>query len=182
MPVILLSRGLLLQACGTDWKEIVLDRWSPCLVEVSAGEIRLGHPLVDDFLELVRARARRNTLLAAAYDSKVFFTVVGKGPLEVKTADVYSFVQAQRQGAASVEDGAVDGWFGGVGVVHDPAPVVDGVGLLRVSRRDRMPGSLTGRSLRGHAPSWDRRRRPTGYLSWNLAEIELPSCVVTVTK
>ena len=31
-------------------------------------------------------------LLAAAYDSKVFFTVVGKGPLEVKTADVYAFV------------------------------------------------------------------------------------------
>ena len=90
--MILLSRGLLLQAFGTDWKEIVLDRWSPCLVEVSAGEIRLGHPLVDDFLELVRARARRNTLLAAAYDSKVFFTVVGKGPLEVKTADVYAFV------------------------------------------------------------------------------------------
>ena len=81
-----------------DWKEIVLDRWSPCLVEGSAGEVRLGHPLVDDYLELVRARARRNTLLAAAYDLKVFFGVVDKDPLEVKTADVYAFVKAQRQG------------------------------------------------------------------------------------
>jgi integrase/recombinase XerD len=45
-----------------------MDCWSPCLVEVSAGEIRLGHSLVDDYLELVRARARRNTLLAVAYD------------------------------------------------------------------------------------------------------------------
>ena len=71
-----------------------MDRWLPCLVEGSSGELELGHPLVDEYLELVRARARRNTSLAAAYDLKDFFAVVGKDPLEVKT----SFVKAQRQG------------------------------------------------------------------------------------
>ena len=32
--------------------------------------VRLGHPLVDGYLELVAARARPNTLLAQAYDLK----------------------------------------------------------------------------------------------------------------
>ena len=86
-----------MQACETDWKEI-LDCWSPCLVEGSAGEIRFGRPRVDDYLELVLARAQRNTLLAAAYDLKVFFSVLGKDPLEVETANLYAFVKAQRQG------------------------------------------------------------------------------------
>ncbi len=72
----------------------------PCLIDdVSEGdvaEVRLGHPLVDDYLVFVGARARRNTLLAVAFDLKVFFTVVAKDPSEVTTADVFTFMKAQR--------------------------------------------------------------------------------------
>jgi integrase/recombinase XerD len=79
-----------------------LDRWNPCLVDDPSGRVSLGHPLVDEYLELVRARARRNTLLAAAYDLKVFFETVGRDPLEVSVADLLSFVKAQRRGSSSV--------------------------------------------------------------------------------
>ena len=51
---------------------------------------------MDDYLEVVRARCRRNTLLATAYDLKVFFTVVGKDPVEVTVADVLGFIRTQR--------------------------------------------------------------------------------------
>ena len=40
--------------------------------------VRLGMPLVDDYLEFLAGRCRPNTVLAAAYDLKVFFAVVGK--------------------------------------------------------------------------------------------------------
>ena len=61
---------------------------------------RLGHHLVDDYLASVAARLRPNSTLAAAYDLKVFFTVVAKDPADVGAADVVAFVRAQRtQGA-----------------------------------------------------------------------------------
>jgi integrase/recombinase XerD len=41
-------------------------------------------------------------VLAAAYDLKVFFTVVGKHPEEVRPVDVLAFVTAQRSGHASI--------------------------------------------------------------------------------
>jgi hypothetical protein len=52
--------------------------WTPSVVSPAAGaeRVALGHRLVDDYLEVVRARCRRNTLWATAYDLKVFFTVV----------------------------------------------------------------------------------------------------------
>jgi integrase len=72
----------------------------PCLIRSVAGgelqSIRLGHRLLDDYLEFVGARARRNTWLATAYDLKVFFSVVAKEPEAVTTADVFSFIKAQR--------------------------------------------------------------------------------------
>jgi integrase/recombinase XerD len=74
----------------------------PCVVETRGERIELGHRLVDEYLELVRARARRNTLLAIAYDLRVFFGVVDRDPLEVTTADVFGFVKAQRQGSSKV--------------------------------------------------------------------------------
>jgi integrase/recombinase XerD len=58
--------------------------------------ITLGHPLLDDYLVFVAARARRNTWLAIAWDLKVFFSVVGKSPAEVAAADVFVFLAAQR--------------------------------------------------------------------------------------
>jgi integrase/recombinase XerD len=77
--------------------------WSPCLIRsfdpAAPGELaslRLGHPLLDDYLEFVGARLRRNSWLAVAYDLKVFFAVVGKDPPVVRTADVFAFIKAQR--------------------------------------------------------------------------------------
>jgi integrase/recombinase XerD len=74
--------------------------WTPCLVRsADPGDrvpVRLGDPLVDEYLEFVAARCRPNTVLATAYDLKVFFSVVGKEPSRVSTADVFSFLSAQR--------------------------------------------------------------------------------------
>lgn len=72
----------------------------PCLVRASgaAGEvIRVGHPLLDAYVELVTARARWNTVLATAFDLKVFFSIVDKDPVDVEPADVLAFIEAQRQ-------------------------------------------------------------------------------------
>jgi hypothetical protein len=46
----------------------------------AAGElvVRLGVRLLDEYLEFLAGRCRPNTVLAVAYDLKVFFTVVGK--------------------------------------------------------------------------------------------------------
>jgi integrase/recombinase XerD len=68
----------------------------PCLSGHVDDIPRLGDPLVDDYLAFVAARARQNTLLAQAFDLKVFFTVVGKQPAAVQTSDVLAFIQAQR--------------------------------------------------------------------------------------
>jgi integrase/recombinase XerD len=71
--------------------------WSPRLMGTNGGVIQLGHPLVDAYLELVAVRARANTLLAQAFDLKVFFSFVPKDPTGVSTADVLAFITAQRQ-------------------------------------------------------------------------------------
>jgi site-specific recombinase XerD len=65
----------------------------------------VGHPLVDDFLEFAAGRARPNTVRAYAHDLKTFFSIVNKDPVEVRAADVFGFVNAQRRaraGAANV--------------------------------------------------------------------------------
>lgn len=73
----------------------------PCLVRArgAAGDevIRVGHPLLDAYVELVTARARWNTVLATAFDLKVFFSIVDKEPVDVDSADVLAFIKAQRQ-------------------------------------------------------------------------------------
>ena len=88
--------------------------WTPCLLRSPGpGEqvrVSLGDPLVDDYLEFVAARCRPNTVLAVAYDLKVFFAVVGKEPARVATADVFAFLTAQRAprlgtGVVRLEDG-----------------------------------------------------------------------------
>jgi integrase/recombinase XerD len=52
--------------------------------------------MVDDYLEFVAARCRPNTLLATAYDLKVFFSVVPKEPTDIVTADIFAFITAQK--------------------------------------------------------------------------------------
>ncbi|MFC7661410.1 tyrosine-type recombinase/integrase [Pseudonocardia benzenivorans] len=74
--------------------------WQPRLVRRvdAAGQlsVSLGHALLDDYLAFVASRGRPNTLLATAYDLKVFFTVVRKEPAAVVTADIFAFITAQR--------------------------------------------------------------------------------------
>ena len=66
----------------------------------AAGNViaRLGLLLADEYLEFLAGRCRPNTVLAVAYDLKVFFTAVGKAPGTVRTADVLAFMTAQRAG------------------------------------------------------------------------------------
>jgi site-specific recombinase XerD len=74
--------------------------WSPYLVRVHHGgvlvAVRLGHPLVDDYLAFVGARLRPNSWLAIGYDLKVFFTVVACEPSDVDTPTVFRFLERQR--------------------------------------------------------------------------------------
>jgi integrase/recombinase XerD len=60
--------------------------------------VRLGVPLLDEYLEFLGGRCRPNTVLAVAYDLKVFFTAVKKTPRRVRPADVLAFMTAQRTG------------------------------------------------------------------------------------
>src|SRR5271169_169584 len=73
-----------------------------------SGELvaRVGVPLADVYLEFLGGRCRPNTVRAAAYDLKVFFTVVAKPPERVRPADVLAFITAQRSGQAG-ERGAL---------------------------------------------------------------------------
>ncbi|HET6919505.1 MAG TPA: tyrosine-type recombinase/integrase [Jiangellaceae bacterium] len=78
-----------------------------CLIRphARAGEpsARLGVPLLDEYLRFLSGRCRPNTVLAAAYDLKVFFAVVGKQIADVRPADVLAFVTAQRTGRSSID-------------------------------------------------------------------------------
>ena len=82
--------------------------WSPvfeCVVgEDGEATYRVGHVLVDEFLEFIAGRARPNTVRAYAHDLKVFFTVVAKEPAEVTPRDVLGFITAQRRGRAGAEN------------------------------------------------------------------------------
>jgi integrase/recombinase XerD len=79
----------------------------PCLIRSRGpcGEpvLRVGMPLVDEYLEFLEGRCRPNTVLAAAYDLRVFFGVVAKPAEEVRSADVLAFITAQRTGRTRTE-------------------------------------------------------------------------------
>jgi integrase/recombinase XerD len=82
--------------------------WSPsfeCHVRPDGEHVyRVGHQLIDEFLEFVVGRARPNTVRAYAHDLSVFFTVVTKDPIDVKPKDVMSFVTAQRRPKPGAEN------------------------------------------------------------------------------
>jgi len=84
---------------GFLWREVVV--FLPCLIRHQRGAelaaITLGHPLLDEYLAFVAARARINTWLAVASDLKIFFGVVAKEPTEVTAADVFAFLAEQRK-------------------------------------------------------------------------------------
>ena len=70
--------------------------FTPCLIAPSGEAPRLGDPLVDEFLRFNAARVRPNTLIAQAFDLKVFFTVVSVAPKQVAVVDVLAFIEQQR--------------------------------------------------------------------------------------
>lgn len=136
----------------------------PCLVRSSGAaereQVRLGHPLLDAFLEFIAGRARWNTVLATAFDLKVFFSIIETDPAEVTTADVLAFItrqRAPRRGATVVriEDGepglaartikrrlaSITGLYeylivrGDTGVLRNPVP--RGLALRRPGRAAR---------------------------------------------
>ena len=82
--------------------------WVPVFEGVLGGDgeraYRVGHELIDEFLEFVAARARPNTVKAYAHDLKVFFTVVAKEPAEVTSRDVMGFIAEQRRARAGTEN------------------------------------------------------------------------------
>ena len=77
-----------------------MSLFTPQLSKRSLGEsgveVRLGHELLDDYLRFVAARCRPNSVLAAGYDLKVFFTTVRKEPVDVTMTDVLEFISEQR--------------------------------------------------------------------------------------
>ena len=92
--------------------------FNPLLVRTprpGGGElIRLGHPLLDAYLDLVSARGRPNTLLATAFDLKVFFSIIDKEPGDVVTTDVLAFVKAQREPRLGVRVVRIEDGEGGL--------------------------------------------------------------------
>src|ERR1019366_3899538 len=70
--------------------------------------VGLGVPLLDEYLEFVAGRCRPNTVLATAFDLKVFFSVVAKEPAEGAAADVLGFITAQRTGGDGRQLWSVD--------------------------------------------------------------------------
>lgn len=92
--------GLCVVVVPSGPERMAVMSWSPCLIRSVApgGGVRvvLGHRVVDAYLEFLAARCRPNTVLAAGFDLKVFFTLFPKEPGEVTTADVLAFITAQR--------------------------------------------------------------------------------------
>jgi len=74
-----------------------MELFVPVLARSRGAAPELGDALLDEYLRFTAARLRPNSVTAQAFDLKVFFTVVGKRPLAVGTADVLAFIEAQRQ-------------------------------------------------------------------------------------
>ena len=87
-------------------------RWKPVVLQSVRSDgslvVTLGHPLGDAYLEFLRARARPNTIRAVAFDLKVFFSFVAKTPARVTSADVMSFISAQRSGGVDAKVVKID--------------------------------------------------------------------------
>ena len=64
--------------------------------------VHLGEPCLDAYLDFLTARCRPNTVLAAGYDLKVFFTLIAKPATEVRPGDILAFITAQRAGVSTV--------------------------------------------------------------------------------
>lgn len=146
----------------------------PCVVRSRgpSGEVVLwvGVACADDYLDFLSGRCRPNTVLAAAYDLRIFLAVLGKDPTEVVPADVLAFITAQRTGrpAGVVQGLPTDGGGGGVGpaTIARRVSTISGfydLGFLRL---------LAGPRGRGHQPGAPGVADPPGEIP------PLPGCAV----
>ncbi|WP_197698236.1 tyrosine-type recombinase/integrase [Micromonospora viridifaciens] len=113
--------------------------------------------MLDTYLEFLAVRSRPNTVVAVAYDLKVFFTVVGKPPAQVVGADVLAFVTAQHTGRpAGRLQGVVDGSAGlSARTVRRRLSSVSGLYAFLQARGD-VPANPVPRGL----PTRRERQRP----------------------
>lgn len=145
----------------------------PCMVRSLHGSdieaLSLGDPLLDEYLAFVGARARKNTWLAIASDLKIFFASVGKVPAEVTTADVFTFLTAQRAPRRGTQVVRLEDGEGGLSArtIARRLSSVSGLYLFLAARGDvpisanpvprglsaRRPGSRRGRGGRALIPT-----------------------------
>src|ERR1700691_5880885 len=115
-----------------------MDAADVCVVSSRDGRgglvARVGIPLADVYLEFLGGRCRPNTVLAAAYDLKVFFAVVARAPDQVRPADVLAFITAQRTGRAG-GDVAANPVPRGLPTRRERSRPGQGVPLVRAARR-----------------------------------------------
>ncbi len=111
-----------------------------------------GVRLAELYLEFLAGRCRPNTVRAAASDLKVFFTMVGKPPEQVRAADVLAFITAQRTGRSG-DHGVLRRWIWEMSRalcrLHGAPAPVDRVRVLRVFAGPRRRG---GCDYRGELP------------------------------
>jgi site-specific recombinase XerD len=139
-----------------------------CLVEPRLRGDEATHELVDRYVEFVAARCRPNTVAATRSDLGVFFSVVGKPPVEVTASDVLEFIAAQRRprgdgkvvrladGEAGLSARTIKrrvatasgffGWLTIIGAVN-ASPVPRGLSTRRRGRRSGVPLVRTPRTL-----------------------------------
>ena len=122
--------------------------------------VRIGIPLADVYLEFLGGRCRPNTVLAAAYDLKVFFEVVARPPDQVQAADVLGFITAQRAGCGgsrALHAVGVPGGDGGVSAatVRRRLSIVSGFFAFLQAR-----GDVTANPVPRGLPTRRERSRP----------------------
>jgi site-specific recombinase XerD len=137
-----------------SWVDLRLRR---CRSAAGDLVVRFGVPLLDGYLEFLAVRSRPNTVVAVAYDLKVFFTVVGKPPVAVVAGDVLAFVTAQHTGGRAGRLQAVDAGTSGVSArtVRRRLSSVSGLFAFLQARGD-VPANPVPRGL----PTRRERQRP----------------------
>jgi site-specific recombinase XerD len=137
-----------------------MDAADVCVVSSRDGcgglVVRVGIPLADVYLEFLGGRCRPNTVLAAAYDLKVFFAVVARPADQVRPADVMGFITAQRSGRGGsrvLEAAGVPGEPGGVSAatVRRRLSIVSGFFAFLQARGDVPDRAVGDRSCPGGA-------------------------------
>jgi site-specific recombinase XerD len=129
--------------------------------------VRVGIPLVDIYLEFLGGRCRPDTVLAAAYDLKVFFAVVARPADQVRPADVLGFITAQRAGrggSRALQAAGVPGESGGVSAatVRRRLSIVSGFFAFLQAR-----GDVAANPVPRGLPARRERSRPGQVSRWS---------------